>query len=178
MQVVLYDGSFEGLLTAVFEIYEYKITSPHIVKDGATENSFFAAPHYVQTDIIKCERVFKKLKQKLTPNAFAQLYKTYLSELKEIENYISRRSGKDFSKVFDQYLRSTKIPVLEYKIIGNKLSYRWNNTVAGFAMPVKLAEGNQWLKPSSDFKTINVTPGVKKTGLMVDKNFYIIVKKL
>ena len=28
MTTVIYDGSFEGLLTAVFEIYEYKINDP------------------------------------------------------------------------------------------------------------------------------------------------------
>jgi aminopeptidase N len=43
---------------------------------------------------------------------------------KEIEDYISRESGINLSKVFDQYLRTTKIPTLEYKLQGNRLSYR------------------------------------------------------
>ena len=34
---------------------------------------------------------------------------------KQVEDYISKESGKDFSKIFDQYLRTTKIPVLEYR---------------------------------------------------------------
>ena len=41
------------------------------------------------------------------------------------------------SKVFDQYLRTTKIPVLEYQLEGSRLSYRWSNVVPGFDMPVK-----------------------------------------
>lgn len=37
---------------------------------------------------------------------------------KEVEDYISKQSGIDFSKVFDQYLRTTQIPVLEYEVKG------------------------------------------------------------
>jgi len=90
MNVVIYDGSFEGLLTAVFEIYEYKIEQPNIVSSCMAEGSLFGKLHYVQTNRIKCERVYKKLKDKLTPNAFSQLFKTFLSEQKEIENVIFR----------------------------------------------------------------------------------------
>ena len=40
------------------------------------------------------------------------------------------------SKVFEQYLRTTKIPALEYRIAGDTLSYRWADVVPGFDMPV------------------------------------------
>src|SRR5437762_14016012 len=66
---------------------------------------------------------------------------------KDIEDYVSKRSGKDFSKFFDQYLRTTKIPVLEYKISGDKLTYHWANCVDGFNMPVRLIGSHEWIKP-------------------------------
>ncbi len=90
MNPVIYDGSFEGLMTAVFEIYEYKIASPQIVNGESETGSLFGNIHHVHTNPIKAARVNKKLKQKLTPNAFSQLYKTYLSEIKNIENSIFR----------------------------------------------------------------------------------------
>ena len=90
MNPVVYDGSFEGLLTAVFEIYEYKIALPQIVNSEMALGSLFGNMHHVQTDKTKADRVYKKLKQKLTPNAFSQLYKTHLSELRDIENSIFR----------------------------------------------------------------------------------------
>ena len=96
---------------------------------------------------------------------------------KDIENYISKKSGKDLSKFFDQYLRTTKIPVFEYKIEGNKFSYRWNNCVDGFDMPVRLADSGEWLKPTTDWKQTAVT-SVLKDNIQIDKNFYVTLKKL
>src|SRR5690348_16280482 len=74
---------------------------------------------------------------------------------KQIENYISATSDSDLSRVFAQYLTTTKIPVLEYKIKGNRLSYRWSNVVPGFNMPVKvtLADNkSRFIKPAETWK--------------------------
>jgi aminopeptidase N len=95
----------------------------------------------------------------------------------DYENYFTKVSGIDLSKIFDQYLRTVKIPVLEYKIDGEQLSYRWNNVVNGFSMPVRLASGI-WLHPGSEWKTIPMTSELKEKGLSPDKNFYITVKKV
>jgi aminopeptidase N len=92
----------------------------------------------------------------------------------QVENYIAEKSGKDLSKIFDQYLRTVRIPVLEYRQAGNKVQYRWNNTVAGFAMPVKTS-GGSWLKPTAQWQSLTVKGG---ETFDVDKNFYINLKKL
>jgi aminopeptidase N len=96
---------------------------------------------------------------------------------KDLEDYISKRSGKDFSKLFDQYLRTTNIPALEYKIEGDKISYRWTNCVDGFNMPVKLANSKEWLKPTTAWKQMKATTDVRN-NFSIDKNFYITIKKL
>jgi len=90
MNTVLYDGTFPGLLTAVFEIYEYKILEPVIYKNGITSGGLFGNSHQVQTDPQKSTRVYKKLVEKLSKNSLGQLYKTFLSELKDIENVLLR----------------------------------------------------------------------------------------
>jgi hypothetical protein len=91
---------------------------------------------------------------------------------RQIENFISQRSGINLSKVFDQYLRTIKIPVLEYKIKRKVLSYRWVNCVQGFNMPVKI------LNEKGNFIFIHPREKMQqlKTGLTklkVDENFYI-----
>jgi aminopeptidase N len=96
---------------------------------------------------------------------------------KDVENYIIKRSGKDLSKLFDQYLRTTQIPTLEYKIEGDKLLYHWTNCIGGFNMPVKLANSDQWLSPGTDWKETVLT-AVMKNNFQVDNNFYITVKKV
>ena len=90
MNTVLYDGSFEGFLTAVFEVYEYKFLEPVIHKPNEASGSLFGNVHKVQTDSSKSKRVYKKLQEKLSKNAVFQLYRTFLSELKGIENVMLR----------------------------------------------------------------------------------------
>jgi aminopeptidase N len=103
------------------------------------------------------------------------LNKTYYHKTvtgKEIEDYISRMSGIDFSKVFEQYLTTTDIPVLEYKINKNKLSYRWTNCVSGFDMPVKINfDGERRIRPREKWKTLKVKSN--DGNFSVDSNFYI-----
>jgi aminopeptidase N len=58
----------------------------------------------------------------------------------QVENYISKNAGFNYSKVFDQYLRTTQIPKLEFyfDMDNKKVSYRWTNCVKGFNLPIAL----------------------------------------
>jgi aminopeptidase N len=91
----------------------------------------------------------------------------------QIEAYVSKHAGRDISKVFDQYLRDVRIPVLEYQFKNGVLQYRWANVVDGFDMPVKVQIGNgkdQFLYPSTDWKNVKAKGA---TTLKVDRNFYV-----
>ena len=99
---------------------------------------------------------------------------------KQVENYISRQSGMDLSKVFDEYLRTTKIPTLEYKLEGQKLSYHWTDVVPGFAMPVKVTTSTGsflWIRPTEKWKTMAVKLS-RPEDFRVDENFYVNAKDL
>src|SRR4051812_37220039 len=89
VQTVIYDGSFENFFTAVFEIYEYKIAEPDIQKEITANTSLFGA-RIVHENKDKAARVIKSLQQKITPLAFRNLYKSFLSELPGIENVMLR----------------------------------------------------------------------------------------
>ncbi|KKM98349.1 hypothetical protein LCGC14_1158830, partial [marine sediment metagenome] len=97
---------------------------------------------------------------------------------KEIEDYISKKSGIDLSKVFDQYLRTTKIPIMEYTVEGNSLKYRYSEVVQGFKMPLKIQIGSktQWITPTEKWKTEKFKDEI--SNLEVDRNFYVTAKKL
>ncbi len=92
---------------------------------------------------------------------------------KQIEDYLSKQAGIDLSMVFNQYLRDTRIPKLEYAVKNNQLSYRWINSVSGFNMPVKVTLNGkeELLQPEKEWKTIPVTSDNLK--LVVDPNFYV-----
>ena len=95
---------------------------------------------------------------------------------KQIEDYISKAIEIDLSPFFNQYLRKSNIPTLEYYFKDTTLSYRWINCVAGFNMPikVKLNGVEKWLKPINDW--VSLPQIARKSSLVVDENFYIDVK--
>jgi aminopeptidase N len=56
----------------------------------------------------------------------------------EVEAYISRACGRDFGKVFDQYLRGTKVPVVCWRTVDGKVEAWFEDVVDGFRAPVVL----------------------------------------
>jgi aminopeptidase N len=99
---------------------------------------------------------------------------------KQVEDYISTEAKKDFSKVFDQYLRTTKIPTLEYKIKKGVLTYRWINCVKGFDMPVKVILQKDiytFIYPTETPQKIK-TKVKKESDFKVDENFYVLREKM
>jgi aminopeptidase N len=97
---------------------------------------------------------------------------------KQIENYISEHAGVDFSKVFDQYLRTIKIPVLEYKTNATSVSFRYLNCVHGFNLPIKINIGkDEWIKPTEEWKTLNTGNNYDGKTFTINKNFYITAAK-
>ena len=99
---------------------------------------------------------------------------------KDAEKYISRQSGKDFSKIFDQYLRTIQIPRLEYKIKGFSFSYRWTNCIKGFKMPVKIFSGGKerWIHPEEKWQTQTMAGWFNERSFSINKNFYITTEKI
>jgi len=97
---------------------------------------------------------------------------------RQVEDYISAHAKKDFSKIFDQYLRTVQIPELEYKLEGHTLSCRWTNCIKGFNMPLKIHfNGDNWVTPTEDWQRFTLRPGSDMT-LTVDRNFYIGIKQV
>jgi aminopeptidase N len=92
---------------------------------------------------------------------------------KQIEGYLSEHVGVDLTKVFDQYLRTTNIPQLEYKVEGNKVSFKWSRVVPGFAMPIRVIVNGKPMKiaPAEELKSITSSEAIKT--FEVDRNYYV-----
>ncbi len=98
----------------------------------------------------------------------------------QIEDYMSKHSGKKLDKIFDQYLRNTEIPVLEYKFNKGKLNYRWTNCVAGFDMPVKVTlspNKYSFIYPETNWKSTRCALP-NKDDFQVEANFYVKASRL
>ena len=94
----------------------------------------------------------------------------------QIEDYIDKYFKVDLKPFFEQYLRTIKIPTLDYKLENNKLSYRWSNVVDGFSIPVNvfINSTSQWIRPTSRWKKLSSDN--KIFTFSVDNNFYIEVE--
>ena len=94
----------------------------------------------------------------------------------EIVAYINKITGKNLSKIYDQYLRYAQIPVLEHKQEGNQVYYRWQADVENFDMPIRIKRGGkmEWIKPEKEWKKIKLNSEFSPDIL----NFYIRLKKI
>lgn len=89
MTTLLYDGSFDGLFTAIFEVFEYRYKDVEIFsKENFQQENMFAEIHEVITQQEKSERVLNKLEQSIEKSGINQLLKVFLSEDQEMEKLI------------------------------------------------------------------------------------------
>ncbi len=151
------------------------IIGPYNVNQEGSGDMYYKGGNllHIIRQIVNDDEKFRKILRGLNKIYY---HKTVTSQ--EVEQYISKESKIDFSKFFDQYLRTTDIPVLEYKINGYSFSYRYTNCIKGFKMPLKINfKTVQWIKPSSEWQTLSVYPE-GNISFSVDSNFYLKTKKV
>jgi aminopeptidase N len=90
----------------------------------------------------------------------------------QIENYLSEKAGMNLKPFFDQYLRDIRLPVFEYYVKGDMISFRWSNCVAGFNMPLKIwvSGKDMVIKPTTAFSTVKLE--TENAVIKVDANYY------
>ena len=97
MTTVIYDGTYEGWLTAVFDIYEYKLDDVIFAKGEQVISSLFGITHKVLTDDRKAKRVLKGLQQRLSTEGQRRIFLTLLSEIDKAEDKMLRFVRYTFS---------------------------------------------------------------------------------
>lgn len=92
---------------------------------------------------------------------------------KQVEDYISKKSGIDLTEFFDQYLRTTMIPKVEYSLDGKNLKFRYVDIIENFDMPmIAIINGNEeWIYPTSTWKTKTLSSAIKT--FEIKKDFYV-----
>ena len=146
-----------------------------INEDGSQDNYIkgWAIIHMIRT-IINDDTKFKTILKGLNSNFFHKSVTT-----KQIEDYISLKSGIHFKNLFDQYLRTAQVPVLEYKLKGNELMYKFGNCNDNFSMPIKTnLTKEEWIYPKTVWQSLKIQNFNLTDTLKADLNFYIMVKKV
>ncbi|MEO6168223.1 MAG: TIGR03915 family putative DNA repair protein, partial [Chitinophagales bacterium] len=83
---ILYDGTFAGFLSAVFEVYDRKLNQVIIHKAAADFQPLFERVITVGTTEEKSIRVWKGFSKKVSSRSASGFYAAFLSELKGMEN--------------------------------------------------------------------------------------------
>jgi hypothetical protein len=146
------------------------------VNEKGSDDMYYKGGNMLHTirQVINDDEKFRQIWRGLNKEFY---HKTVTS--RQIENYISEKAHIDFSRVFDQYLRTTRIPILEFKTDPSSVSFRWTNCVKGFNLPVKVNLGTErWIKPTEEWTSIQTGNDYDGKTFIPDKNFYIQSQRL
>jgi aminopeptidase N len=151
------------------------IIGPYGVNKEGSGDMYYKGANLIHTirQIINDDEKFRQILRGLNKDFYHQTVTS-----KQVEDYFSQKSGKDLSKIFDQYLRTTQIPILEIdfgKEEDKFIRIRWQNTIAGFNMPVRFSNG-VWAIPTSEWKKVD-KKGWDWSDIVLDPNFFVQVKK-
>jgi aminopeptidase N len=92
-----------------------------------------------------------------------------------IEKELIRKSGKKLTPLYNQYLRTNKVPVLDYQFAGKTFSYKWNNVINGYDVPVKVnfGMGEKWIYPNQKWKKMKLKNGESDQQFKIVEGFYV-----
>lgn len=99
MIVYVYDGTFDGFLTVVFQVYESKRDPQQIVSNALRQINLFSNRCEVFTDDQKSQRVWAGLHKKISPIACKMLAVVFMSGVPSIEMLLFRYIQKAFESV-------------------------------------------------------------------------------
>ena len=123
MVYYVYDGSFDGLLTAIYEAY-YRHQEPQkILSDESIQDNLFIQHVYIKADQQKAERVYSAIVHKISPAAAKKVLYAFLSEAEDAATAIYRylKLGFKVGKSVDSALADPyvfRVHVLHKKVSG------------------------------------------------------------
>jgi aminopeptidase N len=149
------------------------VITDYNVNAGGSLDLYYKAANMLHTirQIVDNDSLWKEMLRSIN-----RMFRHQTVTTENIEDYMIGYLHYDLQRIFNQYLRTVKIPVLEYRIKKQKLSYRWTNCVKGFNMPLKISttEGTRWLKPLDKWQTLPYTD----TTFTPDINFFITTSEV
>ncbi len=149
------------------------IIGPYHVNQSGSVDMYYKGSNMLHTlrQWINDDEKWRQILRGLNETFYHQTVST-----KQIEDYISETSGLDLTAFFNQYLRDSRVPTLEFSVKDNLLTYRWTQSVDGFDMPIRIKIGDtyEWISPTLELKSL----AIKDQGITIDPNFYIRINRI
>jgi len=123
---------------------------------------------HTMRQIINDDAKFRQILRGLNKDFYHQTVTT-----EQVEKYISEKAGFDFTSIFNQYLRTTDVPVLEYTQKGTELKYRFVKGVKNLNLPIRF--GEYTISPNESWQTLKLK---NSDPVKFSKNYYIKYKQI
>jgi len=87
-KTLIYDGTFDGFLSAVFYAFEYKLYDVFIMNQYSKQERLFSEKVQIYTENQKADRVWKGIQAKAGRSQSYKLYYAFLSERIDVESML------------------------------------------------------------------------------------------
>lgn len=129
MTIFIYDKTFEGLLTAVFDAYSRKSFPDLLLAEGEPLPLFYDEVVTICSDEQKSDRVWKGIQKKLSATARTLLMTSWLSELPDIDRLLFRYMRKTIDSPYSIEMNFGDPDVLEVSKIAKQVSHEHHRVI-------------------------------------------------
>ncbi|MEW9122839.1 MAG: TIGR03915 family putative DNA repair protein, partial [Thermotaleaceae bacterium] len=167
----IYDGSFEGLLTCIYEAYYRKESPVKILGKEEEQENLLLQKVYIDTNEEKADKVYNAIRTKISPKALHNVFYVFLSESEEsgimILKYI--QLGFKLGKDIDEHLAEDRVLHM-HKLV--KKVWREEHFLLGLIRFKKLHENFYYASIEPEYHVLGlVAPHFAKR--MADQNWVI-----
>ena len=150
------------------------IIAPYGVNAMGSGDMYFKGANMLHTlrQVVNNDDKWRKLLRAINSEFYHQ---TITSA--QLESFMAEFLELDLNSFFDQYLRTSDRPILEYYTEEGKLRFRWTHVVDGFAMPIKVMVNDvpTLIAPSDTWRGIDIK---EDATIEIDPNYYVAYMKL
>ena len=131
------------------------IVAPRGVNATPPADQYFKGALFLHTlrSVVDDEKLWRSLLRD-----FYRTFKYRNIMTEDVVEFFNRRTGRNLTPVFNQYLRRAALPALELKFDEAKgeVSYRWKADEPGFRMPVRVGGRGGWqlIRPTAEWQTM------------------------
>ncbi|APG60005.1 M1 family metallopeptidase [Christiangramia salexigens] len=111
---------------------------------------------------------------------YTKTYKHQVITTQDTEAFFNDAIDTDLSPIFDQYLRNSALPVLQFKKDKGNIFYRWKADVTNFKMPVDVFINSKEIRltPDKEWKKLENKKAKLDQIQLNELEFYVALQKL
>jgi aminopeptidase N len=153
------------------------IVAPRGVNAVPPQDQYFKGALFLHTlrSVVGDEKLWRSLLRD-----FYQTFKYRNIMTEDVAEFFNRRTGRNLTPVFNQYLRRTALPALELKFDEAKgeVSYRWKADEPGFNMPVHVGVKDDWqlIRPAAEWQTMKTRLGKEEFSVATELYYVDVIK--